>query len=245
MALPKIDVPTFEMELPSTGKTIQYRPFLVKEEKILLMALGGEAKERDMLRAIEQIATNCVLDKDFNVDEITSFDIETIFLQLRAKSVGEIISLKFKHRGGTNRKGDKCSTVQDVDINIDDISLVHKKIIDPKIKLTDTIGIKLKHPSVNVLETIADDAKDSVSRIMALLRKCTDYIWDAEQVHKAEDATDEELQAFFDTLTSEQFKRIEDFFTSAPVLEHKFEYVCQGCGEKTVHTLRGLKDFFV
>lgn len=247
MALPKLDVPTYEMELPSTGKTIQYRPFLVKEEKILLMALAdGNAKDSDILRAIKQIASNCVIDKDFNVDEITSYDIEYIFLQLRAKSVGEIISLKFRHRNGTNRKGEKCSTVQDVDINIEDIKLVHKKKIDPKIQLTDTIGIKLKHPSMEVLATITDDSgKDSVGRIMALLRKCTDYIWDEEAMHKASEATDEELGGFFDSLTSEQFKKIEEFFQSVPTLEHQFEYTCAGCGEKTVHKLRGLKDFFV
>lgn len=243
MGLPKIDVPTFEMEQPSTGKTIQYRPFLVKEEKILLMALGE--KEGDMLRAIKQIATNCILTKEFNINEATSYDIEYIFLQLRAKSVGETISLKFRHRNGQNRMGKKCSHIQEVDINIDDIKLVYKDKIDPKIKLTDTVGIKLKHPSMEVLSTLADDAKDSVSRIMALLRRCTEYIWDEEQMHKAEDATDEELKEFFDTLTSEQFKKIEDFFTSAPALEYQFEYTCKGCDEKTIHRLKGLKDFFV
>lgn len=243
MALPKLDVPTFEMEQPSTGKTIQYRPFLVKEEKILLMALGE--KESDMLRAIKQIAQNCILSKDFNVEDATSYDIENIFLQLRAKSVGENIELKFKHRGGTNRSGKKCSTITEVNVNIDDIKLVYKKKIDPKIHLTDTIGIKLKHPSMEVLAQISDDDKDAVNRVMALLRKCTEYIWDAEQIHKADEATDEELQAFFDTLTSEQFRKIEDFFQSSPKLEYQFKYQCAGCGEETTHRLSGLKDFFV
>ena len=246
MALPKLDTPTYEMTLPSTGKPVEFRPFLVKEEKLLLMALTEGATEADVLRAVKQVITNCVISKDFNVGEITGYDIEKIFLELRSKSVGETITLNFRHMQGKNRQGKECATVTPVDIDINEIELKWKKKVDPKISLTDNIGIKVKHPSVDIISEIAADKdKNEVNRIMALLRKCTEYIWDESEIHKVEDATDKELSAFFDTLTSEQFRKIEDFFQAVPKLEHTVTYQCKGCGEETQHTLKGLNDFFV
>jgi len=250
MALPKLDIPTYETILPSTGKPIEFRPFLVKEEKILLMVSSdNNPKEKDILRAVKQIIGNCVLSPEFDISKCTSYDIEKIFLELRSKSVGEIINLRFRHSGGKNRLGKECSHTTQVEIPIDDIELVWKEKVEFKIQLTDTVGIKLRHPSVNDVEAIADmkgkTNSDTVERIMALLRRCTEYIWDEQSTYKIDDANDEELIGFFDALTSDQFKKIEKFFESAPQLQYVVKYKCEGCGEDTEHLMKGLRDFFL
>jgi hypothetical protein len=250
MALPKLETPTYETKLIGFDEPIEFRPFLVKEEKILLMALqGGEATEADLYRAVRDVLNACVLTKDFKVGELPAYDVEYLFLQIRAKSVGEEINLNFKHRGGKNRAGEECKKVTPVAINIEDIQVKWKDKIDSKIPLTDAVGVKLRHPSVEIMAKIAekypDPKKQGVERIMALLQYCTDYIWDEEQMHKASEAKPEEIMGFYEALTGDQFKKIEKFFGSIPVLEYDVEYQCQGCGEKTTHKLSGIQDFFV
>ena len=214
-----------------------------------MVAADQQPKEKDILRAVKQIINNCVLTQDFKVSNCTSYDIEKLFLELRAKSVGETISLRFRHTRGKNRLGQDCASTTQVEIPIDDIHVVWKDKLEPKIQLTDGVGIKLRHPSIEDVEAIANmknkNSSDEVERVMALLRRCTEYIWDESTTYKIDDANTDELVGFFDALTSEQFKRIEKFFESAPKLEYKVKYKCEGCGEDTEHLLRGLRDFFL
>lgn len=214
------------------------------------MALqGGDASEADIYRAVRDVIDACVLTKDFTVGDLPAYDVEYLFMQIRAKSVGEEINLNFKHRNGKNRTGDECKKVTPVAINIDDIEVKWKTKLEPKIALTDSIGVKLRHPSMEIMAKIAekypDVKKQGVERIMALLAHCTEYIWDAEEVHKASDEKPEDILGFYEALTGEQFKKIEAFFNNIPALEYDVVYECKGCKEKTVHKLSGIKDFFV
>lgn len=246
MALPKLATPTYDVELPSTGKRIDFRPFLVKEEKMLLMALQG-GKESEVVRSVKQVIANCVTTEEFDVEALTSYDLEWLFLQLRAKSVGEIVTLRFKHRKGKNRSGKECDGISEVEVNIDDIQLNWGKKVDSKVKLTDTVGVKLRHPTVETITKVTEQFPGNnqlVDRVMALLMDCTEYIWDEDNIHKIKDSKPEDVEAFFDSLTSEQYKNIEQFFTSVPKLEYRMHYKCNKCGEETTHILSGLQDFF-
>ena len=239
MALPKLTVPEYEAILPSTEKVIKYRPFLVKEEKILLTAL--EAEDDDIMAdAIRQIVNNCVLE-ELDVFKLPTFDIEYLFLRLRAKSVGEKVTLGLRPWGCPNNEGKLCEKSTEVEINLEEVKVIKDENHSSKIMLSDDIGVKMKYPDIKNINII--DA-DSAITGMNIVRNCVDMVFTKDETFERDSFTDEELEEFIDSLNSDQFKKIKEFFDTMPTLKHTTKYKCETCGEEKETTLQGLNSFF-
>ena len=240
MPLPKINTPTYELVLPSTGKKIKYRPFLVREEKILIMAMESEDMNQ-ITSAIIQIITDCLLTKDIKVESLATFDIEYLFLNIRAKSVGETIEVNITCP-------DDGETQVEVSINIDDIKVKktrgHKNIV----KLDDDISMKLKYPSLNqfiennfeVNQTNTGDIGQSLSMISS----CIEMVYNQEESWEASDCTQKELSDFIEQMNTKQFKQIEKFFTTMPKLSHEIAVKNPNTDVESEVLLEGLAAFF-
>ena len=239
MALPKLNVPVYEAILPSTEKVIKYRPFLVKEEKILLTALEAD-ETKALSSAVRQIVNNCV-QGELDVDKLPTFDIEYLFLRLRAKSVGEKVTVGLKPWGCPNNEGKLCENTTEIEINLEEVKVDKKKAPSPKIMLDDKIGIKMKYPNI---DTINLTGTTSEAAGMDVIKGCVDMIFTEEDTHERDSFTDEELDEFIDSLNSQQFKLVKDFFDNMPVLKHTVKYKCNTCGEKKETILQGLNSFF-
>ena len=239
MALPILNVPVYETVLPSTEKVIKYRPFLVKEEKILLTALEAD-DTKALSGAVRQIVNNCV-QGELDVDKLPTFDIEYLFLRLRAKSVGEKVTIGLKPWGCPKNEGKLCENTTEVEINLEEVKVDKNKASSPKIMLDDKIGIKMRYPDIN---TINLTGTTSEAAGMDVIRDCIDMIYTEEETHERGSFTDEELDEFIDSLNSQQFKLIRDFFDNMPVLKHTVKYKCETCGEKKETILQGLNSFF-
>ena len=241
MALPKLNVPVYDTVLPSAEKVIKYRPFLVKEEKILLTAL--EAGETEALSvAVKQIVNNCV-QGELDVDNLPTFDIEYLFLRLRAKSVGEKVTVGLKPWGCPNNEGKLCENSTSVEINLEEVKVDKDKASSPKIMLDDKIGIKMKYPDINAINIIGTGISSETAG-MDIVKDCVDMIFSGEDVWERNTINDEELDEFLDSLNSQQFKLIKDFFDNMPVLKHTVKYKCETCKEEKETTLQGLNSFF-
>jgi len=239
MALPKLNVPVYEAILPSTEKVIKYRPFLVKEEKLLLTALEAD-DSKALSSAVKQIVNNCV-QGELDVDNLSTFDIEYLFLRLRAKSVGEKVTVGLRPWGCPKNEGKLCENSTSVEINLEEVKVDKSTASSSKIMLDDKIGIKMKYPdidSVNIMGTSSDAAG------MDIIRGCVDMIFTEEETYERDSFTDKELDEFIDSLNSQQFKLIKDFFDNMPVLTHTVKYKCETCGENKETTLTGLNSFF-
>ena len=239
MALPKLNVPVYEAILPSTEKVIKYRPFLVKEEKILLTALEAD-DTKALSGAVRQIVNNCV-QGELDVDKLPTFDIEYLFLRLRAKSVGEKVTIGLKPWNCPKNENGLCENTTEVEINLEEVKVDKGKASSSKIMLDDKIGIKMRYPDIN---TINLTGATSETAGMDVIRGCVDMIFTGEDTHERDSFTDEELDEFIDSLNSQQFKLIKDFFDNMPVLKHIVKYKCNTCGEKKETTLQGLNSFF-
>ena len=239
MALPKLNVPVYETVLPSTEKVIKYRPFLVKEEKILLTALEAD-DTKALSGAVKQIVNNCV-QGELDVDKLPTFDIEYLFLRLRAKSVGEKVTVGLKPWGCPNNEGKLCENTTEIEINLEEVKVDKKKAPSPKIMLDDKIGIKMKYPNI---DTINLTGTTSEAAGMDVIKGCVDMIFTEEDTHERDSFTDEELDEFIDSLNSQQFKLVKDFFDNMPILKHTVKYKCNTCGEKKETILQGLNSFF-
>jgi hypothetical protein len=239
MALPKLNVPVYEAILPSTEKVIKYRPFLVKEEKILLTALETE-DTKSLSSAVRQIVNNCV-QGELDVDKLPTFDIEYLFLRLRAKSVGEKVTIGLRPYGCSKNEGGLCKSTTEVEIDLEEVKVTKNKASSSKIMLDDKIGIKMKYPDIN---TINLSGTTSEAAGMDVIKNCIDMIYTKEETHERDSFTDEELDEFIDSLNSQQFKLIRTFFDNMPVLKHIVKYKCNTCGEKKETTLQGLNSFF-
>lgn len=234
MALPVMATPTFKTKIPSTGQQIEFRPFLVREEKILLMALeGGDSDE--MVGAIKKILDSCILN-EYEYEKLATFDIEFLFLKLRAKSVGEVIDIRIGHTGDN-----ECDAKTDVKINIDEIKVEGIKTSKQKtIMLTDRVGVKVRYPSmVDVDDANKEEENQVAFNIMA---RCIDVVFDNDNVY--DDFSVEEMKNWLDTLNQEQFLKISEFFDEIPTLKHKIQWTCKKCGEKDSYEIEGLQSFF-
>ena len=240
MALPKLNVPVYEAVLPSTEKVIKYRPFLVKEEKLLFTA--QESGEEAVLPAVKQIIKNCV-QGELDIDNMPLFDIEYLFLRLRAKSVGEEVTLGLKPWGCPNNKGELCENTTKVDINLEDVKVIKNEKHSSKVMIDDTIGIKLSYPDMNKLNKMGGKF-DSASEGMKVIKDCVEMIFTEEDTHEKGSFTDKELDDFLDSLNTQQFMKIKDFFDTAPALKHTVKYKCETCGEDKETTIQGLNSFF-
>lgn len=235
MSLPKIKHPTFELKLPSTGEYITYRPFLVKEEKILLIAKeSGEGL--DVYRAIRQVVQNCVVaPEDFDAGQIAAFDLDYLFIKIRANSVGNIVEFKVED------SGDGIEYDLSLDLNDVEVSFPAEKP-DPNIPVTKDISIKLKYPSVSVSEKISKES--TVTDInVAMIKESIELIFNKDDAWKWSEATEEEKNEFIESIPAACFHKIQDFFINSPKIEYVVKYVNSQNKEKKV-IFRTLDDFF-
>ena len=237
MALPRLDVPTYELAIPSTDDKIKYRPFLVKEEKILLIAMeSGETK--DMLQAVKDIVDECTFNK-LNLGAMPMFDIEYIFLNIRAKSVGEVSKLKVLCQ-------DDMKTYASVEIDLNDIEVQVNEGHTNKIELTDEMGVIMKYPTIDSfnVNNITDITTDNMLEVIAA---CIAQIYDkkGEEVYDSKDSTQKELIEFVEQLNTTQFQDIQKFFDTMPSLKHTITVKNPKTKKESEVTLTGLNDFFV
>jgi len=236
MALPKLTTPTYELEIPSTDEKIKYRPFLVREEKILLIALeSGESK--DIITAIKDIVTECTYGK-IDLGKMPMFDVEYIFLNIRAKSVGEVVTLKLLCP-------DDKETYVNIDVDLSEIMVQVDEGHNPKIELTDEMGMIMTYPTIDslkatgVTEITADNMLDVISA-------CILQIYDkkGEEVFETKDQTKKEVSEFVESLNTKQFEGVQKFFDTMPKLKHTVELENPKTGVKSEIVLQGLNDFF-
>lgn len=240
MPLPKIATPTYELDLPSTGKGIKYRPFLVKEEKILILALESQ-DIKQITTAIKQVLKDCILTKGIKIEELPTFDIEYIFLNVRGKSVGESIELIVTC-------SDDEETQVPVKVYIDEIQVQKDPNHSTEIKLDDNLILKMKYPSLNqFVKNNFDFSSNDVSSIdksFDIVSSCIDMVYNADECWAAADCTKKELTDWIETLTSNQFQEIEKFFNTMPKLAHTFKVKNPKTEVESEVTLEGLTSFF-
>ena len=236
MPLPKIVTPSFELTLPSNGKKIKYRPFLVKEEKILILAIESNSM-KDITRAIKDILKNCILTKGIKVDELPTFDIEYLFLNIRARSIGERIDLVITCPDDEKTKVNST-------IYIDEIEVKKNDEHDINIKIDDTYTMKMKYPSLDQFideNFVFEGQSDNSFEIIA---SCIDMVYSEEEAWEAKDCSKKELLEFVEQLNSMQFKQIEKFFDTMPQLSHEIEVENPNTKVKSTVLLEGLASFF-
>ena len=237
MPLPKIVTPSFELTLPSNKKKIKYRPFLVKEEKILILAIeSGGMKEITM--AIKDVLKNCVLTRGVKIDELPTFDIEYLFLNIRARSIGESIDLVITCP-------DDGKTQVTTQIYIDEVKVKTNKDHTQDIKIDDTYTMRLKYPSLDqfVDENFTFEEKES-DNTFSLVASCIEMVFSKDEAWEGKDSTEEELVEFLEQLNSSQFKEVQKFFDTMPKLSHDIEVENPETKVKSTVTLEGLASFF-
>lgn len=235
MALPKMSVPKYMVTLPSTQEQISMRPFLVREEKVLMIALESNDAAQ-ISRAVKEIILSCYDLK--NLDSLTVFDIEYLFLQLRAKSVGENMNIQIKCRE------EDCDELTPVSINVDDIAIINQEQERTILLDKDTgVGVEMRYPSLELVSSLDMEKLESIEGVMDLIVKCIDSIFDNDNVYDADTESPEELSSFVESLSSEQFKKIQLFLQDVPAVYYKADYDCK-CGRKQEVELRGLNSFF-
>jgi hypothetical protein len=238
MPLPKIATPSYELELPSTGQTIKYRPFLVKEEKLLVLALESE-DTKQITTAIKTVIKSCIETKAIKVELLPTFDIEYLFLNIRGKSVGEEIEVSIICP-------DDEETTVSVKINVDNIMVQKNKEHNKQIKLDDSIMMEMKYPSLEqFIKSNFDFSSDNtIDQSFELIASCVDKIFTEDEVWSTADVTKKELIEFLDQMNSIQFKEIEKFFETMPKLSHKIKVKNPVTGVESEVTLEGLSSFF-
>ena len=239
--LPKISTPQYELVLPSTGKTIKYRPFLVKEEKILILALESQST-KEITNAIKQVLKDCIVTKGIKVEELPTFDIEYIFLNVRGKSVGESLDLIITC-------GDDGETQVPVTVFIDQIKVEEDPEHKRDIQLDTDLVLRMKYPSLDQFiktnfDFSAEQSSSSIDRSFDIISSCIDVIFNAEESWSAADSTKKELTDWIETLTPNQFKEIEKFFDTMPRLSHTVKVINPKTKVESVVTLEGLTSFF-
>lgn len=243
MALPKIDAPIFTTKLISTGKEVKFRPFTVKEEKLFLMAYQSE-DIKTVTDTINQVLGNCILN-DVEVSKLPIFDIENLFLNLRSRSVGEVVSLSYKcNNNVTDENGEekKCNNLVEIDVNLLDIVPTIDETHSNKIEISDTVGIVMKYPKLNVVNSFKTG--DEIDSVIEMIISCIDYIYDEENLYYAKDSSKEELMEFIDSLPRKDLEKIKLFFDTLPKLKKNVDFKCNKCGYHEELLLEGLQSFF-
>lgn len=246
MGLPKVAVPEYSLILPSNGKEIKYRPFLVKEEKLLLIAMESE-DENQILNSTKNVIENCVFG-DIEVDKLPTFDIEYIFLWLRARSKGEVIELKYKCP--------TCTGQIPISFNVEDIKIKKHDNHNTKIEINDTLGVVMKYPNLNSVPSDREENDTDIDVLLKTILKSIEYIYDNDSMYSSKDYTENEMQDFLESLNDKQFKAIADFFETMPKISHTVTLECKNrtkgegkkkdkvCGYTEELVLEGLQSFF-
>jgi len=239
MSLPKLNVPVYETILPSTEKVIKYRPFLVKEEKVLLTAME-DGKNDTMMNAVKQVLKNCIQSK-IDLDKLPTFDLEFLFLRLRAKSVGEEVTIGLKPWGCPQNNGELCNKTTEVKVNLEEVKVIKDEKHTSKIMLDDNVGIKMRYPDISKINI---DTGNDMETGMKMIHQSIDMIFTSEETHERDTISEKELEDFIDSLNTEQFAKIRTFFDTMPQLKHTAKYTCSTCGEEKETTITGLNSFF-
>ena len=238
MPLPTIVTPSYELELPSTGKKIKYRPFLVKEEKLLVLALETE-NPKDISTAIKTVLKNCIESRGVKVESLPTFDIEYLFLNIRGKSVGELIEVNVI-------SPDDEKTQVPIEINLEDIKVQKDKDHNKTIKLDDKLAMEMKYPSLDqfVKNNFDFEGNIDMDQSFELIASCIDKIYNEEEVWSTSDVTKKEVISFLEQMNTMQFKEIEKFFETMPKLSHKVTFVNPNTKKENTVILEGLSSFF-
>lgn len=237
MALPMANTPRYKLTIPSSGKSVTYRPFLVKEEKALLIAQQSEDPDT-MISTLKSVIESCITDT-IKTSDLSIFDIEYIFTQLRAKSVGEIVSLVLKCDDCTD---EKASVQYDIDLTKLKVNIPegHQKTIP----LFGNVGVIMKYPSLDIIKKLENLSGGDAESIFDIIASCIDSVYDSEQVFSTKDHRPEEIRQFIDNLTQEQFTKLQQFFETMPKLEQQVKYKCPLCNKEHDKLIRGLDSFF-
>jgi ribosomal protein L44E len=238
MALPMNSTPVYNLTIPSTGKVINYRPFLIKEEKALLVAQQSE-DPKVMMDTLKQVIRDCVEDKQLQVNDLATFDIEYMFLQIRAKSVGEVVELNLK-----------CDTCEDekafarVNIDLTKLQVEKEDGHNAKINLFNDVGVIMKYPSFDTIKKFEGLDNNNVDQMFEIVIDCIDAIYTTEEVYHSKEQTKQDLLDFLNNLTSDQFVKIQQFFETMPKLRKHIDYSCPVCGKEHHKVLEGIASFF-
>ena len=238
MPLPKISTPTYEMVLPSSNKKIKYRPFLVKEEKVLILAMESQ-DTATVANAVKDVLKNCISSRGIKVEKLSTFDIEYLFLNIRGKSVGEAIEVMVTCP-------DDGKTQVPTSINIDEIKVIIDDDHQKDIKLDDTYSLRMRYPSLDefVKNNFATASDISVDDTFDLIASCVDQVYSEEESWAAADCTQKELTQFVESLNSNQFKEVEKFFDTMPKLSHTVKVINPNTKKENKIVLEGLQNFF-
>lgn len=246
--LPKIDVPIYELDLPLSKKKVKFRPFLVKEEKILMMAMESDTDDSTML-AIKQIITNCCLSDNVDIETLPITDLEYFFLNLRARSVGETIDLQYKCnnkvKDGESGEEKDCGNVVKLEVNILDIKPEVSNNHSTKIPLSPNMGIVMKYPSFKIVEENEKIDGSEVEKLMNILLNCIESVYTEDSIFYTKDISKEELSDFIESLTREQFVKVQEFFDTMPKIQKQMDFHCKKCGYHETINVEGLQSFFV
>lgn len=233
MALPKIGYPTFELILPSTKQTIKYRPFLVREEKILLTSQSS-GEPNDIINAVRQVINNCILSDKVDVDSLTTFDLEYLFIKIRSKSVNNVISLTYR-----DLEDDQKYTV---DVDLDDVNIKEDPTHTNKFDIGDGYGIIMKYPKADLTNSMKF-VDGEMEAFFEVLKNSIESVYDKDAVYKLADSTPEEVEEFIQSLNTNAFKKIQNFFATMPKLYYEVKYT-NSLGKEKVIPLTSLTDFF-
>jgi hypothetical protein len=238
MALPKIDAPVYELDLPLSKKHIRFRPFLVKEQRNLMMALESDDKG-NIEKNVRQVLHNCTLTEGIEIDDLPILDVEYYFLQLRARSVGEVVENKYKCENLVDEK--PCGNLMESNLNLLDIKVNMPENQSDVIQLNNKLSIKLKYPEFSILSADIPSATDLA---FSMIVNSIEYIFDGEQYYYAKESNPEELTEFVESLNQQQFSKIEDFFSNLPTLNKTIQMDCKKCGFHHTIEVEGLESFF-
>jgi hypothetical protein len=242
--LPKIDVPVYTIKLLSSGKTLQYRPFTVKEEKLFLMA--NESEEMDtIVDTIKQVINNCVID-ECDVNALPMFDIEHLFLNIRARSIGENVNLRYNCNNMVSKEGEEdkqCNNIVSIDLNILEVQPEKEEGHTNKIEITESLGLVMSYPSINILKQF--NMENQGDSIMDMTINCIDYIYDKDSIYYAKDTPKQELVDFLESMQSKDLEKIRNFFDTMPKMKKTIHFKCNKCEHEEDIELEGIQNFFV
>jgi hypothetical protein len=237
--LPKLDVPIYSVNLISTGKPVRFRPFLVKEQKMFLMASESE-DSNEMVNIIRQVLKNCVID-EIDIDSLPTFDLEYLFLNLRARSVEEVVDLRYKCNNVIDEK--KCSGVVEFKLNLLQIEPTKNEKHKDKIQITENLGICFKYPTFDMLQKYEKLSENEI--MIRILVDCIDYIYDKDQIYYSKDSSREELEEFIDNLQQKDLEKFKEFFDTMPEIKKDVQFKCPKCSYEEDITIKGIQNFFV
>jgi DNA-directed RNA polymerase subunit M/transcription elongation factor TFIIS len=243
--LPKIDVPVFSINLISNGKEVKFRPFTVKEEKLFLMA--NESKDlKTIIDTTKQVLNNCII-SEIDIDKLPIFDVEYLFLNIRARSVNEIINLNYKCNNDIKNEDDdethKCGHTVQIDVNVLDIKPKNDNKVENRIEITDKVGLVMRYPNFNTIKKYDDENQSEM--ILKLTVDCIEYIYDGDQIYYAKDVSEEELIEFVENMQTKDLEKIKEYFENMPKISKDLDFKCRKCGYEERITIEGLESFFV